>query len=411
VLVPGNTRLSEREAVGLLAQAAPRLLITDPAHRTVRFDEVVGLVRIVPEGESPDADSLLGDPRAPRDPEPGQWQSIMFTSGTTGRPKGAILTLEQHWWNAVGSLLRLGHAPDDTWLLSMPLYHVGGQAILFRAAIGGTRVLFMPRFQAEAVARLMASGTVTLVSLVPTMLARVLAAYPGRFSPRLRAVLIGGAACPPALAAEARARGLPVALTYGMTETASQMATEEPGRPSGGSGHPLHGVLLAVAEPDAEGAGEILVRGPQVTPGYWRDPEATQRAMTEDGWFRTGDIGRISADGVVTVLDRRSDLVVTGGENVYPAEVEAVLLEHPAVREAAVAGVPDPEWGHLVAAWVVSERPLDWAELEQFCRERLAGFKVPRRWFRVDRLPRTASGKVQRRLLVAEALAGREVDP
>jgi O-succinylbenzoic acid--CoA ligase len=443
VLVPLNVRLTDGELADLLARVAPRLLIADAARAAVPFG---GRRVSLPNGLSPEHDPLLGEPAVTMPPGPDRLQSIIFTSGTTGRPKGARLTLGQHAWNAFGSLLRLGHATDDTWLLCMPLYHVGGQAILLRAALGGHPIVHTRRFVASEVAGLMASGRITMVSLVPTMLHRVLDVHPGPFSPRLRAVLVGGAACPPALAQAARARGLPVALTYGMTETGSQMATEEPGQDSGGVGRPLFGVELRIADPDADGVGEIRVRGPQVTSGYWDDPEATRQAFDADGWFRTGDLGRIDADGVgeirvrgpqvtsgywddpeatrqafdadgwfrtgdlgwidadgvLHVLDRRTDLVVSGGENVYPAEVEAVLAQHPAVREAAVRGVPDEEWGQLVAAWVVLADDVSWDELAGFCRERLASYKVPRRWFRSTSLPRTATGKLQRRLLAAD---------
>jgi O-succinylbenzoic acid--CoA ligase len=399
VLVPLNVRLTDGELADLLARVAPRLLIADAARAAVPFG---GRRVSLPNGLSPEHDPLLGEPAVTMPPGPDRLQSIIFTSGTTGRPKGARLTLGQHAWNAFGSLLRLGHATDDTWLLCMPLYHVGGQAILLRAALGGHPIVHTRRFVASEVAGLMASGRITMVSLVPTMLHRVLDVHPGPFSPRLRAVLVGGAACPPALAQAARARGLPVALTYGMTETGSQMATEEPGQDSGGVGRPLFGVELRIADPDADGVGEIRVRGPQVTSGYWDDPEATRQAFDADGWFRTGDLGWIDADGVLHVLDRRTDLVVSGGENVYPAEVEAVLAQHPAVREAAVRGVPDEEWGQLVAAWVVLADDVSWDELAGFCRERLASYKVPRRWFRSTSLPRTATGKLQRRLLAAD---------
>jgi O-succinylbenzoic acid--CoA ligase len=396
-LVPINARLAEAERAAILADAEPALLITgvegSPAWN--------GPTLVVEQKDGGDLFGAGGLERPPR-PQPGDIQSIIYTSGTTGRSKGALIRLEQHWWNLVGSQLRLGHAPDDVWLLTMPLYHVGGQAILFRAAVGGLKVVLRSRFDAGGTARLLQAGEVTLASLVPTMLRRVLDASRGPFSPRLRAVLIGGAACPGALAEEARDRGIPVVLTYGMTEGASQLVTQAPGEPSpdGGTGTPLWAVEMRIGDPDGDGAGEIQVRGPQITAGYWRQEVATRNAFTEDGWFRTGDLGRIDPNGVLVVLDRRQDLIVSGGENVYPAEVEAVLMQHPAVREAGVAAMPDPEWGQVPGAWVVAVTPLTAEELDAFCRARLAAYKVPRRWTFVGALPHTANGKLVRRALL-----------
>lgn len=398
VLVPLNTRLTASELAHQLAVTTPALLIDEAGEPPIPF---AGPRLTLDPDEPPAADRLLGDPSNRVASEGRALQSIIFTSGTTGSPKGACLTLAQQAWAAMGSALRLGHDPDDVWLLAMPLYHVGGQAILWRAVLAGIPVVLRPRFDADDVARFMASGRVTLVSLVPTMLRRVLDAHPGPFSPRLRVVLIGGAALPPALADEARARGLPIVATYGMTETASQMATEVPGRPGppGTSGRPLLGVAMRIGDPGSDGVGEIEVRGPQVIAGYWGEPPGQGPSFTDDGWFRTGDLGRFREDGSLEVVDRRSDLIVTGGENVYPAEVEAVLLRHPAVVQAGVAGVPDPAWGRRVEAWVVLREPTAARELEAHCRRWLAGYKVPRAWHVVRRLPVTANGKVRRAAL------------
>jgi len=204
-------------------------------------------------------------------------------------------------------------------------------------------------------------------------------------------VLVGGGPCPVDLLAEARARGWPVLQTYGLTEVTSQVATERPAEADGATaGPPLDGTKLRVV------GGEIQVRGPTVMRGYAGDPAATARAFTADGWLRTGDLGALDARGRLTVFSRRTDLVVTGGENVYPAEVEAALLAHPDVEDAAVCGIPDAEWGQSVAAAVQLRRAVDAAELVRHCRGRLAGFKVPRVLLEVTALPRNANGKVDR---------------
>jgi O-succinylbenzoic acid--CoA ligase len=244
------------------------------------------------------------------------------------------------------------------------------------------------------------------------MLARVLDARGARPAPRqLRFVLLGGGPCPAPLLSRARDAGFPVAPTYGLTEATSQVATRAPDAPQDAGLAPLPGTEVRIADeagrwlpPGREG--EICVRGPSLMTGYWRRPEATAAAL-RDGWLHTGDIGRLDAARGLHVLDRRSDLIVSGGENVYPAEVEAVLLAHPAVAEAGVAAVADATWGARPAAWWVA-RPgaeADADTLARFCRERLAGYKVPVAYRRVASLPRTAAGKLRRHALAGDPSA------
>jgi O-succinylbenzoic acid--CoA ligase len=413
-LVPLNLRLTAAELGRILADAEPALVVTDAAGRPTVAAAWTGRTAVVEDpGEGWDAEPAEG-PAGPPDGE--DLQSIVYTSGTTGAPKGARIRLAQHFWGALGSMLRLGHLPDDVWLLCMPPYHVGGQAILFRAALAGTAVVVHSRFDAQRVATALADGSVTLVSLVPTMLRRVLDELTGPVSPRLRVVLLGGSAAPAALVQEARGRGLPVRLTYGLTETASQLATEglDERAPAGASGRPLAFAEVAVGPEDGRPGqlppgvpGEILARGPQVTDGYWRRDEPDRFAP--GGWLRTGDLGWLDERGWLYVLDRRVDLIVSGGENVYPAEVEAALAAHPAVAAAAVVARADPEWGQVPVAFVV-RRPdaaVTEAELLAFARGRLAGYKVPRRVWFVEALPLTGSGKIARHRLRAEVEAGR----
>jgi o-succinylbenzoate---CoA ligase len=251
-----------------------------------------------------------------------------------------------------------------------------------RSAIYATTAVVHERFDAEAVRRLLEAGEVTLASLVPTMLARLRAAGLKRPS-GLRAVLLGGGPLPGELLDWALAVGLPACPTYGMTETASQIATSRPGERSA---RPLPGVELRVAED-----GELLVRGPMVAPG----------SLAADGWLHTGDRGRIDSDGRLHVEGRLKEIIVTGGENVSPVEVEEVLLAHPAVRDAAVAGLPDPDWGEAVTAFVVLSSDVRPATLRDWARERLASHKVPKRVVAVRSLPRNAAGKLLRERLDA----------
>jgi O-succinylbenzoic acid--CoA ligase len=278
----------------------------------------------------------------------------------------------------------------------------------------GGPVRLLPRFDAAEVSEALDGGGVAAVSLVPTMLSRLLAHRGARPAPAgLTAVLLGGAAAAPELLTRALAAGYPVCPTYGLTEACSQVATAA--LPPAGAARPqpmrpLRGTELRIVH-DGRNVppgtpGEILVRGPTVMRGYLNQPQATARAL-QGGWLHTGDIGCLDAGGALRVLDRRDDLIVSGGENVYPAEIEAVLLEHPDVEEAGVAGVPDADLGARVVAWIVTAPGAapDLARLQRHCRERLAGFKQPREFRFVATLPRNAAGKLQRRRLL-EYLSG-----
>lgn len=310
--------------------------------------------------------------------------TVLHTSGTTAAPKRVELTVGNWHWNALGSALALGLDPEERWLCALPLSHVGGLSILIRSAIYGTTVVLHDRFDAATAARALRDEGVTVVSLVPTTLQRLLDAG-ARRPPRLRVALIGGAPLAPALAAAARDAGVPVAQTYGMTEACSQVATSRPGEPQT-AGRPLVGTRVELADD-----GEILVAGPTVAPA----------APAADGWLHTGDLGRLDARGRLIVTGRKAETIVSGGENVAPQEVEAALLTHPAVADAGVHGRPDPEWGEAVVATVVLRPGADATaeELRAHVAGRLARFKVPKRIAFAETLPRTPSGKLLRRRL------------
>jgi O-succinylbenzoic acid--CoA ligase len=364
-LVPLNTRLTDPERRWQLEQSGARLCVEEPL-----------------AGEEADV-PLRGEI------DPDSEHSVIYTSGTTGRPSAVSLTHRNHTASALASAWNLGVHPDDRWLCVLPLFHVGGLAILLRSAIYGTAAVVHEGFDADAVAGAFARGEITVASLVPTMLRRLVDAGL-ESAPALRAVLLGGGPVPRDLLEWSAEHGLPVLQTYGMTQTSSQIATltaVEAVQRTGSAGRPLLGVELSIS-----GEGEILVRGPMVSPGAL-DPG--------DGWLHTGDRGRLDDEGYLWVEGRLKDVIVTGGENVACAEVERVLEEHPAVVEAAVAGTPDREWGELVTAYLVLDGgQLDEAELMAHCRERLAGYKVPRALHVVDALPRNAAGKLLRRELV-----------
>jgi O-succinylbenzoic acid--CoA ligase len=300
---------------------------------------------------------------------------VVHTSGTTAGPRAIELTYGNWLWSALGSAVALGVDPADRWLCTLPLAHVGGLSILMRSAIYATTVILHERFDAEAAADELATRA-TLVSVVPTTLARLLDAGL-RHPPALRAALVGGAPIVPALLAAAAAAGVPTVSTYGLTEACSQVTT---------GGPPLFCTRVRI------GPGrEILVAGPTVAPG----------AVAADGWLHTGDEGALDAEGNLTVTGRAGDTIITGGENVAPTEIEAVLAAHPAVAEAGVHGAPDPEWGQRVVATVVLRHGATASEedLRGYCRVRLAGYKVPRVVRFAPELPKTVSGKLLRRSL------------
>ena len=300
---------------------------------------------------------------------------VVHTSGTTSGPRPVELTYGNWLWSALGSATALGVKRDDAWLCTLPLAHVGGLSILVRSAIYATGVVLHERFDAEAAAD-EAATRATLVSVVPTTLARLLDAGL-RHPPRLRAALVGGAAIAQILLDRAAAAGVHTVSSYGLTEACSQVTT---------GGPPLFCTRVKIGA-----AREILVAGPTVAPG----------ALGDDGWLHTGDEGVIDDEGNLTVTGRAGDTIITGGENVAPAEVEAVLESHPAVAEAAVHGAPDPEWGERVVATVVLKAGQTATEddLRGYCRVRLAGYKMPRAYRFSPELPRTASGKLLRRSL------------
>ena len=399
VLVPVNTRLTAAEVETILANADPALVAYDVA----LADRVPAALRSVAVPDELDQVATAG----PLDPialDPDSVFTILYTSGTTGRAKGAMLTHLNHAASAAASRANLGLQSSDRWLVTLPLHHVGGLSVLFRSVLDGVPVTLHRSFDAARVRQAIGEGGVTLASLVTTTLGRLLDSLEDSACPgTLRAVLVGGGPVPGELIARAWSRGVPALPTYGLTEAASQVTTSTPPsarRLGEGAGFPIPGTAVRIVDADRDGVGEIAVRGPTVMAGYFRDPEATRRTL-RDGWLHTGDLGRIDAEGELVVADRRSDLIVSGGENVYPAEVEAVLLAHPAVLEAGVFGEPDPKWGQRVCAAVVlrAGARADAQALHAFGAERLARFKVPRSITVLDSLPRTTSGKLQRHKL------------
>ena len=363
-----------------------RLGAREQAHVSDGADVVVS----EPLGEGPDPSALPVRPRHELDAA----AVVIHTSGTTAAPRPVELTYGNLLWSALGSAAALGVDEDERWLCALTLAHVGGLSILVRSAIGGTTAIVHERFEVERVLHDLRARRATAVSLVATTLARLLDAGL-EDPPALRCALTGGGPVPAALVARAHDRGVPVGLTYGLSQAASQVTTTplaEIARGPGGPGELSAGRPLFCTRVQIAPDGEILVRGATVAPG----------ALEQDGWMHTGDLGALDDHGRLLVTGRKLDTIVSGGENVAPAEVEAVLEAHPQVLEAAVLGRSDPRWGEAVIAIVVPRAGAQ-PEPEQMrahCAAQLAPFKVPKDFtLRSEPLPRTASGKLLRREL------------
>ncbi|MDE2851594.1 MAG: AMP-binding protein [Acidobacteriota bacterium] len=401
--------------VALLALLEDRVsfVLIHPRWTRAERDRAIALAGASLRLESGGALATVPAAAAVDNPSLRRGAGIVFTSGTTGQPRGAVLSRAAFRASARAHARAMGWRADDRWLLSLPTAHVGGLMIVVRClharravVVGGRRAA--GNFEAGETLRVVERDRVTLLSVVPTMLARLLRTTK-RPPPSLRAVLVGGAGAPTALMEQAREHGWPVFATYGLTEACSQVATERPGEPPGGVGTPLPGVEVRVAAPDGS-AGTIQVRGGPLFDGYLgAEPGAPlERPFEADGWFDTGDLGAIGEDGRLRVVGRRTDRIVTGGENVDPAEVEAAVVEWPGAADVCVVGLEDEEWGEQVGAVLVPAAGFEaLGGLDGLGRHlggRLAGFKRPRCWSVVDRLPMAASGKVDRsacaRLLV-----------
>ena len=406
VLVPLNTRLTSAElGHPLRVVNAAWLIANDDTWTTAEGAvEYFGASQLLNIGSIIAAEN---DPVADADIDLDRLQAVVFTSGTTGQPKGASITFGNQFWGAMGSAYRLGTLPDDRWLCCLPLFHVGGLAIVERCCLYGTTVVLQQGFQLEAIIQAVITHHVTLISLVPTMAYRMLNDHEAIKALQLvRLVLIGGAASDSDLLERCTALAIQAAPTYGLSEACSQVVTMLPAearRKPGCTGKPLLFSAVDIVNEQGNSVstgtyGEVVVSGKTIMAGYYNNPEATARTL-RNGKFYTGDIGYLDQDGDLWLVQRRSDLIVSGGENVYPAEVELVLMRHPAVNSVCVVGVPDAEWGQIVAAVIVLKagQLLSETEIRTFAGQSLAGYKRPRLIHFIDALPMTGSGKVARR--------------
>jgi malonyl-CoA/methylmalonyl-CoA synthetase len=394
VVVPANTAYRVAELAHLVGDARPRAAIADDAARTDALRAADPALRIfTPALALPDADPPALDPATPEAPA-----VIGYTSGTTGRPKGAVLSHANLLASAETLRIAWRWSPDDRLVLALPLFHIHGLGVGLHGTLhAGASAVLVPQFEPGAVGRAIEQRGATLFFGVPTMYHRLLTADAAPALRKLRLCVSGSAALPADQhAAFERACGQRILERYGMTETVMLVSNPVDGeRRPGTVGLPLPGVEVRLAGDPAQ----IEVRGPNVFAGYWERPDANAEAFTADGWFRTGDLGAIDPDGYLRITGRAKELIISGGYNVYPREVEDALRAHPGIADAAVVGTPSPEWGEIVTAYLEGPAPPDLAALRGFLADRLAPYKRPRLVHAVGALPRNALGKVQKHRL------------
>ena len=425
VLVPLNWRLSPRELARVLANARPAIVVGEERYRILAEAASEGhsefrWIELPPSGDAPDLDALA-QARAAAGGSPGDGDVavdmespalILYTSGSTGAPKGAVLSHGQIYSNAIATLTSWELGADDVAPISTPFFHTGGWNVFATPLwLGGGRIVLFDAFDPAAFLEGLAAEGCTVALTVPTQLILLLeSAAWGQPLPSLRYFISGGAPCPVSLMERVRAAGFGMKEGFGLTECGPNcfaMPMDEAARRPGSVGWPVRFLEMRLTDQDgrdvaADEPGELLLRGPQLFSGYFDDPVRTAEAIDADGWLHTGDLATRDADGAYRICGRRKEMFISGGENVYPGEVESVLIEHPAVAAVAVIGVPDPKWGEIGRAFVVArrDRALDAAELLRFARASLARYKVPQTVSMVDALPTLGSGKVDRNALL-----------
>ncbi|WP_027245775.1 class I adenylate-forming enzyme family protein [Leisingera daeponensis] len=404
ILCPLNWRQPAPELVETLDQVGISLLLTDTEFQATAREAAAGAGAPVLTIEEDLAGWIRDGGPAVKAPVPAErpWY-LLFTSGTTGLPKAVIQTARMAWANAVNIGQAIDIASTDRAACFLPLFHTAGiNLYTLPVFLTGGSSTILPKFEPETVRSLLASGRINQFFGVPAVY-QALSLLPGIGDLDWTPIRCGcgGAPLPEPLIRFFAAEGANVLNGMGMTETGPTVFLMDPAHAAekiGSVGKPqsLVDVRLAGVADDTEGAGELQLRGPGVTPGYFGNPEATAKTLTEDGWLATGDVARRDADGYYYIVDRIKDMFISGGENVYPAEVERVLNAHPAILEAAVVGVPDAKWGEAGAAFVVLRpgQTVSPETLRPWCRERLAGYKVPAHVRIVEDFPRTAAGKV-----------------
>lgn len=392
VVVPLSTRATTHELNAVIADCGMKAVFgSEDFAEVARQLSVAGFRLSVPLHRQPTTDN-----RQPADP-----YCLLYTSGTTGRPKGVMIPRRQLLWNGYNTVINWGLREDDVAPVFTPMYHAGGLAVflipLFCA--GGTIVLHKG-FNASEVWRAVEAEGATVIFGVPTIWKLLMDApeFATANLGRVRWCISGGAPLPAYIIEAWQRRGVVFKQGYGMTEVGVNcftMTAEESVRKPGSIGRPMLFTEVELRDIDEHGVGEMHIRGPHVSSGYWNNDAATRESYLEGGWFRTGDLARRDGEGFFYIAGRRKEMFISGGVNVYPAEIEAELVAHPAVNDAAVVAVPDPKWGEVAVAFVVASGPTP-EDLTAYLGGRLSRYKIPKRFIFVESLPRTPYGKVEK---------------
>ena len=416
ILVPINFRLAPREIDFLLNDSQSAAIVVAEAYQSLlkecNYSAQLRMVFI--ETLAAEAEKAAEENHPPPEPPPLSPDDpifILYTSGTTGFPKGALYTHGMLFWNSVNTALRLDLTSEDRTITCLPLFHTGGWNVLSTPFLHrGAYFLLTKSFEPDTTLRLLAQERITMFMAVPTML-KMMAASPEFEHANLdsmRFFIVGGEAMPLPLIETWHNRGVPIRQGYGLTEVGPNITSlhqDDAVRKMGSIGLPNFYVDIRIVDENGQEVGsgevgELWLKGPMTTPGYWNNSEATAEALT-DGWFHTGDLVRRDEEGYLYIVDRKKNMFISGGENVYPAEVEKFLFSHPAIADVAVIGVSDEKWGEVGKAFIVLKpgHHLTAEEVRKFCRGNLATFKIPKHVEFVDELPKGDTGKIDRKKL------------
>lgn len=402
-LVLLNTHLSLQELHYQLTDAKVNLVVvsTEKLPFFTELDQLTVIEMIVTDGTKVvlESDYIY---------QPNTTASIMYTSGTTGNPKGVMQCFSNHLASALATQENMTITAEDCWLCPVPLFHISGLSIIIRQLVLGCSVRLYSKFDAKIVTNDLAEGQGTVISVVAIMLQELLESYPKKgYSLNFKAILLGGGPISPKALEKCESYGIPVIQSYGMTETCSQVVAlsfEDAGNKIGSAGKPLMGMAMKIVDgqekrvPPNE-VGEILLKGKNVVRAYLNGEQWQTVKWTADGWFKTGDVGYLDEEGYLYLVSRLSELIISGGENIYPTEIEHILQEFPGVKEVAVVGESDAKWGAVPVAYIVGHSMITAEKVNAFAKNYLAKYKLPKRIYLCHSLPKTASGKLAKHRL------------
>jgi len=405
-LVPVNFRLTAREVAHIVGDSKPKLIVTQEAFCEVIKDLDIPKV-LMARGKLIFSDTQNADQEFLASPE--SVAMILYTSGTTGAPKGAILTQSMLFWNSVNTTMRLNITEHDSTIIFLPLFHTGGWNVLLTPFLHrGASIILLKKFEADRVLQLTSSENCTILFGVPTTMS-MMAHHPDFDKinlTKVRYAIVGGEPMPLDAISVWNKKGVPIRQGYGLTEfgpNVFSLGEEYADKKIGSIGFPNFYVNTRVLKEDgsqctANEIGELCLNGPMMMSGYWHNEKATRETIIDD-WLHTGDLVRFDEDGFYYVVGRKKDMFISGGENIYPAEVEQILSQIPEVREVAVIGVPDKKWGEVGKAFLVTSKPLTPELITEHCLKSLAKFKAPKHFEFRESLPKSDSGKILKRLL------------